>query len=379
MSDYNNFFVLSCILDLFSANIYLNVYDILLNEQKNPNDAGEILSEYLSHVIANGGISKYKFDDNIENTSNIFLMLSIVKMIIDVDNSNDSNISLFELKKTIKKTLDDLLSDEFYSKKMRGYLSKIRYGTEDSIKNLSLDDKFIGNKNNNYNSDICVYTIPFGYYYNNDVEMMINNCVKLIKLTHYNVISILSGITSSYFISMAYNKISIEKWAKLVLELLSSEKIKKYLELDTNENMSEYISCMKIWNNYVETRFTFTGNADNTDYKVKKTKSDNNLIFKMKFYKRFTYESDKYIQGEDSISCLIMTYDALLNCEGNFEKMMYYSILTPGNGISIGCLIGELYNLIYGLNDVPKYMIEHIKDKRINNLSKKFFDKIKKN
>ena len=133
---------------------------------------------------------------------------------------------------------------------------------------------------------------------------------------------------------------------------------------------------MKIWNNYVDARFTFT---NNTDYKVKKTKSDNNLIFKMKFYKRFTYESDKYIQGEDSISCLIMTYDALLNCEGNFEKMLYYSILTPGNGISIGCLIGELYNLIYGLNDVPKYMIEHIKDKRFLNLSKKFFDKIKKN
>lgn len=367
MSDYNNFFVLSCILDLFSANIYLNVYDILLSDQKTPNDAGEILAEYLSYVVTNGGISNYKFDDNIENTSNIFLMLSIVKVIIETENNGD--ISFFELKKTLKKTLEELLTDDFYTKKMRGYLKKMRYGTEDSIKNFSLDEKFIGNKNNNYNSDICVYTIPFGYYYYNNVIAMINNCVKLIKLTHYNVISILSGISSSYFISLAYNKIPLEGWPNLLMELLNSENIKKHLELDINENMAEYISYMKLWNNYIETRFI--------NDKINKTKSDNNLIFKMKFYKRFTYESNKYIQGEDSISCLIMTYDSLLGCDGNFEKMLYYSILTPGNGISIGCLIGELYNLIYGLNDVPKYMIENIKDKRINNLSKKFSGKLK--
>lgn len=365
MKDNNNIFLLAIILDLLSVNIYANVYEYLLSELKNPYDNGEILSEYLSYFINNGGISGYTFEEDILNTSNIYYMLSIAKSLI----KNDDFV-LYEIKKGIKLSFNILNKKEDYKKKIRNYEKNER--TEDAIKNLDLSESFIGNKNNNYSSDICIYVIPLGYYYYNDNNKLIKNCSQLIRLTHNNVLSILGGISSAYMLSLSYNKIDIKKWIYMTIELLNTELVKKELELNINENMSQYVSFMKILNDYIEIRFV--------DNKIKKTRSDNNLIYKMKFYNRFVFDNKTNLQGEDTISCLITSYDALLNCDGSFEKLLYYSIITLGNTIGIGSFVGELYSSYYGINNVPKYMIE--KMQKINDFDDKisceFFNIIKK-
>lgn len=365
MKDNNNIFLLAIMLDLLSVSIYINVYEYLLSELKNPYDNGEILSEYLSYFINKGGITGYEFEDDIINTSNIYYMLSITKSLI-----KNNDFILQEVKKGIKLSFNILNKKEDYKKKIRNYEKNDR--TEDAIKNLDLSENFSGNKNNNYSSDICIYVIPLGYYYNNNTEKLIENCVKLIKLTHNNVLSILGGIASAFVLSLSYNKIDIKKWIFMTAELLNTNLVKKELDLNDNENMSQYVSFMKILNNYLEIRFL--------DGEIKTSRSDNNLIYKMKFYNRFVYNNKINLQGEDTISCLIISYDALLNCNGNFEKLLYYSIITLGNTIGIGSFVGELYNSYYGINNVPKHFIE--KMQKINdyddNLSYDFYNIITK-
>ena len=55
----------------------------------------------------------------------------------------------------------------------------------------------------------------------NDIDNMIEWVVKITKLTHNNTTSILSAIISSYFVSMAMNKIPIEEWCNNIIGLVN--------------------------------------------------------------------------------------------------------------------------------------------------------------
>jgi ADP-ribosylglycohydrolase len=61
--------------------------------------------------------------------------------------------------------------------------------------------------------------------------------------------------------------------------------------------------------------------------------------------------------------------------EDNFEKCIYNGILIPGNIINIGGLLGALYGLIYGTNNITPHMLEYvlksINDDKILKLIKK--------
>jgi ADP-ribosylglycohydrolase len=354
--DRNGFLILPCILDLLGSNIYNNVYELILNDIKNPLDMSEVLSEYLSHYISRGGYSGYKNDMNIENTSNIFLLLSLIKIYINYDKNDD--IPLLKIKKGLKETLKNVLSDKGYQIKIRSFANNI--STEDIIDNINYDENFYGNENKNMRSDICVRVMFLGIYYKDNLDKMINNCIIITKLTHNNTISILSAISSAYIVYLASNNIDIEKWGFEVFDLVNSDNVKKHLNLDKSENMIGYVSFMKLWNNFLDSRFS--------QKKIKKTLSDNNLIYKMKFYQNFNFDASEYIIGEDCINCLIVSYDSLLNCGGNFEKLIYYSILIPGQVVSVGGFVGGLYSLVFGMENIPQYMIDFLDQETIQNL-----------
>ena len=58
---------------------------------------------------------------------------------------------------------------------------------------------------------------------------------------------------------------------------------------------------------------------------------------------------------------MIMAYDALLDCNGNWEKLIVYAILHIGDSDTIGAVAGGLYGAVYGFGDVPENM--KLKDK----------------
>ena len=65
---------------------------------------------------------------------------------------------------------------------------------------------------------------------------------------------------------------------------------------------------------------------------------------------------------------VIIAYDALLDCDGIWEKIIFYAILNPSDSSVVGAIAGGLFGAVYGIGDVPKNMIEKVEE--YNNLEK---------
>lgn len=342
--NYDSFYLVFILMDLLSSNIHYELYDNLSEILNNPDDIGSILSEYISYFINNGGITNFQFSENIMNSANPIFILKITEDVLENNNKK------MDVKNILKKTLSKIMAGKKF--KIRGYSEKI---TTNAIEKISYDKEYIGHKNKNTTPFICINSMLVGLVCNKskDVELLIKNSVKIGKLTHYNSIGLLSAIASAYFVSLAVQGVQVEKWIDMLLEIINLDMVKKYLDLDENENMIGYVEFLNRWNKYRDSRFV--------EKKIKKTKSDENLISRMKFYKRFT--NDLYTMiGEDSINCLIVAYESLLFCDGNFEKLVYYSLLIPGTVIYIGGYVGGLYGLVYGHQNIPQNMIQKLDD-----------------
>jgi ADP-ribosylglycohydrolase len=338
---HDNMYTVAYISDLFCANIYTNVYLKRLKGTIDNEIVSEIILEFIQYYIERGGFSEFEFDDDIYVSSNILMLMNIKKAFI---NSEKKDL-ITNIKKALKNGYDE-------SKKNRSFgspkLAKDLLPTEMEIENIKLDDEYTGNKNSNYNSDICVMTMLVGLYYSaeDELENLIDISIKISRLTHNNINGILAGITSAYFISLAVREIDIMKWVFLLIKLLESNLIKKHLDLDDTRNMIEYINYLRHWQIYRDSKFN--------EGKINKLKSDSSLVFKWKNYKK--YKSNESSLFEDAISCLVISYDSLLECDGKFEKIIYYALLLPGLTMTIGAFVGALYGLVYGINNVPKFM-----------------------
>jgi ADP-ribosylglycohydrolase len=378
MSDkIESLLIVSFLLDLIGSNIYYIKYKDLLKIIKNPNDLGEILIEYTSYFLENGGINNFDFNKNIQNSSNIIFMMSLFIVLLEYENDN-------KIMHYIKKNMLITFTNIFKSNDINFIIESgliedtisdsiiISGLTEEAISKIKFDDNYIGEINNNFSSDICVRIIPIGIIYFNNIDKLITMSLQITKLTHNNIISILSSIAASYFVSLAINNIPIEQWSYELIKLFESDKIKKHINLNDNKISMVYFTFMKYWIKYNEIRFEET--------KIKKTKSDENLIFKVKFYQKFIYDENEMILGKDCLNCIIISYDVLLNCNGNFEKIIYYAMLIPGEILAIGGFIGALFGLTYRTTNIPLNMLnkfEFLKnEKPYINVIKKLNNKI---
>jgi len=70
-----------------------------------------------------------------------------------------------------------------------------------------------------------------------------------------------------------------------------------------------------------------------------------------------------------------VAYDCLLVCDGNWEKLVIYGMLTFGFTYVIGAIAGGLYGLMYGFGDVPRHMLKHELSEANQKLGIYFFEK----
>jgi ADP-ribosylglycohydrolase len=97
-----------------------------------------------------------------------------------------------------------------------------------------------------------------------------------------------------------------------------------------------------------------------------KSRSTSNLIFRIRYYYQNFVENTKSTGiGVSGFCASIMAYDALLDCDGLWEKLVFYAMLHPGDSDTIGAIAGGLYALIYGFGDVPKKLLCCIEEKEI--------------
>jgi ADP-ribosylarginine hydrolase len=188
-------------------------------------------------------------------------------------------------------------------------------------------------------------------------------------LTHNNAHGYLAGLTSALFTAFALEKIPISEWPIKLIDTLKTDDVMKYRDVDNEDHDYDYIMYMRHWKKYIDTKF-FEG-------KPIRNKSFANPMYRVKYFYDNFYDSNiEYQIGGSGYLCMIMAYDALLDCDGIWEKLILYAILHSGDSDTIGSIAAGLYGAVYALGDVSPNMIKYIENKNdILSLTNKLYEK----
>lgn len=214
-----------------------------------------------------------------------------------------------------------------------------------------------------------LFCVPLGlkFWSEDDLDKLIESSFILAKLVDDNMHVLLGGFVSSLFITLGLRDISIYKWIKIMLDILESDKIKKYI--DNDEKQKDYLMFLRYWNIYYDTRFV------NDKPIIAFATTD--LLYRNKFFDD-NFRDKKYgYFGETSYFSLILHYDALISCSGVWERFLYYS--TIHHGWHASAYAGALFGSVYKFNGVFKNLINDIEQhNKIDELSKKMFKSFSK-
>ncbi len=332
------------------------------------------INEYVSDFIELGGINgidikKWIYSDNVS------YLIAMSKAMLKY-NTNKKERFLYLVKnelirydRKIKKEFEHNI-DRIYDRTTMKYIetfTKTNDGRFTKLKGVELFGNYASLRN-----------IILGLQYNKkkDLKKLVNYTYLSTVITHNSVLSFLSSIILSYFVSLAVQEIPIKKWPSMLINLLESKQIKSYVG-DDNDRFFDYLSVVNTWKKYIDSRFDKNGEKINV-------KSFTNLIFRMRFYydtfliNKFNIEnSNEDMLKRECILLIIISYDSLLDCDGYFEKLLFYSAfvyILPSSKHIISSASGALYGLVYGFGDVPKHLLENIEDtKELTSIGNKIF------
>lgn len=174
-------------------------------------------------------------------------------------------------------------------------------------------------------------------------KKLISLAVESSRITHNSAIAILGSVVAALFTAFALEKIPIQKWPFKLLKILRSNLIDTYIETSRPKDYPLYIRDKIIfvgqWDKYITWRFS--GVNPKLDIKFMKNP-----------VQRYKYLSEKFSKGCDipgacADDALIMAYDALLQSEGVFEKIIVYGILHPGDSDTVGSIALSWFGAFY--------------------------------
>lgn len=215
--------------------------------------------------------------------------------------------------------------------------------------------------------------IGLAYYGEKNREKLIKISIETSKITHSNVIGYLGGFVGALFTAYAVENKEIETWVFLLIELLESSYIKKYINLEKFNEMRDYSEFVSAWKKYADIRFV--------NKKVQKQKMFYNLSWRQNFFlTEFKGFYDDNNLGGNGYTAPIFAYDCLLTSGNNWESLIFYSILNIGDSDTVGAIACGWYGILYGIDDVPKNNLKWLEYKNeLTNLGKQFYKKFYNN
>lgn len=224
--------------------------------------------------------------------------------------------------------------------------------------------------------------IGLAYYGKNNRDNLIKVAIETSRITHNSATGYLGGFASALFVALAIEKVPIQEWMFHLLDLI--DKVKKYIvsvKRDTKEYLDDSHVFIKKIKRYVEIKF-------NAQRQVIKRRTDESISFRIDtYYNEFaeiTKIGDNRVKrntfigsgGDDSI---IIAYDSLLDAGNNWEKLIYYAMLHIGDTDTTGCIAGGLHGILYGFENVPLRLLEHLEYKKeLESIGSKLFEKYHK-
>ena len=330
------------------------------------------INEYVYEFIDIGGINGIDISSWI-GSDNVPYNIAYSNALLKHDSSSD----LFKLTKTnMINTYEELKKNP--PKRFIENTSTSKYIKKftDDIDGRTL--QYDPNTGGNAVAPRCM-SIGLAYHRKKDLKKLIKYSIEMSKLTHNSPMGYLSGLTTAFFISLAIQEIEIEKWVFQLLELLESSDVVQYITeskgksdiITSNNIQTDYLEYVRYWKKYVDTRFS--------NEKPIKTRSTSNLMYRVKYY------YDNFVKGSKTTSLglsgycsIIMAYDSLLDCNGKWEKLVFYGIMNPSESNTIGAITGGLYGAVYGFGDVPNNLKEFENVNKLKDLGNSFYSKFYK-
>lgn len=344
-----------------------------------PTQSISLVEEFIFIFIQKGGVNGIDIGD-WKLSDNTLLHIAMTKTILKYDDKNILDQKFYD---SLKQSMIDVYDDiniEFKNGNKR-YINDYNFGYVGLFKeNMDATKVPYNPLTNDDGSATRTLCIGAAFYKEEQLETLIELSINTSKLTHNSPSGFLAGFVTAYFASLAIRNVEIETWPSLLIKLLNSDKIKKYIDIENNDVFADYYNFIKYWKKYVDTRFI--------NGKPMNNRLSTNMIARYKYYdanfndnkrhhgKNGTFILEKRHLGETGYCCTIMAYDVLLYCDGIWEKLIFYGILHDGSGDTIGSIVGGLYGLKYGLGDVPESMLRGIeKKKKLKSLGIKFYNK----
>lgn len=267
-----------------------------------------------------------------------------------------------------------LISDNDNSNRQLHLFTEVYKGGITTIKNIkrlkegedwttfSYDEKAGGNGGALRSAIIgaCIYK-------KKDLEFMLRTVIDVTRLTHPNGIAILGSIVMALFGSYAMNKIKINLWPFMMLEVLESKMLNNTISHFDEHFLSMFERDKSLfigkWRTYCEKKLY----PDTGDYV--KTLAHRFPSMRIRFYHDyFSSDQSRFYPGSGGDDSTIMAFDCLIEANTSWEKVVIFSMIHAGDSDTIGTMCGFLYGLMYGTDNIGKIMINNIND--IDNLNR---------
>lgn len=337
----------------------------LVKSSKHALEISAYTSRHIFDFIYNGGFSGFKIN-NFKASDDSVLLLAVFDGVNESLNKSDDLIVETIKNKLVSYYINDKdKTDRYYGNRTILSLERI-FEKKQDWKKRSFSSAAGG-------CGASIRCMPIGLFYSGvkNREKLMNISIESSRVTHNNPIGYLGGFASALFTALAIEKIHPEKWIKELIKYFEDDTIYNYIKNKFSTNFKDEVdSHINEANNFYEGllkyyKWTFTDDIiDSFKDKISMTYLPHRNFL---FYKKFG-DPRLYNPGANGLDSILIAYDSLLQSQGNFEKLIYLSMLHAGDSDSTGCIAGAFFGAYYGNINLPDNLTDIEFKNQLNDL-----------
>jgi len=335
-----------------------NGFNMKVYSNKDAERISNYTTKHIFDFITSGGYSSFDIKQLMASDDSILTLAVFDAVQKSINKTPDEVIDTIKIK-----LLEYYLNDELKEKRYYGnrtILSLNRIKNNEDWKKRSFSENAGG-------CGASIRCMPIGLFYHGEKnrDKLLKISIDSSRITHNNPIGYLGGFASALFTALAVEGVEPKKWIHILIMFFEKEIIHKYvienITHETKYHLQEINNFHRDIIKYHNWRFHKKGEVYNK-------KSLDNLSYRnFLFYKKFS-DTRIYNPGANGLDSVLIAYDSILASEGNFEKLIYLSMLHAGDSDSTGCIAGALFGAYYGNVNIPKNLTQIELQNQLDNL-----------